>query len=488
MKFDLAPRFDYGSKVPLIPEECTEGTIIKAGADQFVLYTTQQMELGEHDVRARFLLREGEERWFQLGWTPSHQDAARAQNPETALEETESFWLDWAEKSQPQERSEHDAVIMRSLLTLKALTYAPTGSIVAAPTTSLPEVIGGERNWDYRYCWPRDAALAMRAVLNSTGEQEEMEHWRRWILRACSGVPEQMEVLYTLEGHRPPPEFKVDWLQGHESSGPVRTGNEASNQFQLDIFGNVIEVLTLALRRGLPPNKESWKLCHKILCYLEEKWEEPDEGIWEVRGPKRQFVHSKVMVWTAFECCIRASRDFGLEGPVGHWEELRDRVKNAVLEKGFNTRKDSFVQYYGGEELDASLLLIPIVGLLPADDPRVVGTVRAIEKELVLEAGIVMRYLPNPEVEGMKAAGRRGFLLCSAWLGEVYMLQGRKEDAERIYRKLVGLTNDVGLLAEQYDPRTKRLLGNFPQAFSHIALIILERAIYRPDKRLRPVP
>ncbi len=477
VEMEMCPRFEYGELIPLFKKENEQEVNIIRGPDQLTVRATSILRVEKYKLLSSFQISKGERVSFHMCWSSSHDKKGPELVPQKALEETHHFWEEWLESCHLDDNSKHPDIIKRAILTLKAMTYSPAGSIVAAVTTSLPEVIGEERNWDYRYCWPRDAALAMRAVLNSTGQRGEMEAWRHWLVRATAGLPSQMEVLYKLDGTRPSMEITLPWLKGYEESTPVRVGNLAHDQLQLDIYGSVIEVFYMAQCMGLPPLKEAWDLARGMLEYLEKKWQEPDEGIWEVRGPKRNFVHSKLMVWAAFNWCIEANERFGIEGPVDHWKKIRSEIHDDICKNGFNKELNSFTQFYESEDVDANLLRIPLLGFLPPNDPRVVGTIKKIEADLLLEEGLIMRYLPREEVEGIPPNGKRAFLLCSGWLGEVYALQGRIEDAKKVYEKLMSLVNDVGLLAEQYDPVSKRQLGNFPQAFSHIALIRLELAL-----------
>jgi GH15 family glucan-1,4-alpha-glucosidase len=386
------------------------------------------------------------------------------------LAETEAFWDEWARvctRGGPFEEP-----LRRSLATLKALTYAPTGGIVAAPTTSLPEALGGIRNWDYRFCWLRDATLTLLALVRA-GYEDEAKAWRDWLLRAIAGgVPQGLQIMYGLAGERRLTEAEVPWLAGYEGSGPVRVGNAASEQLQLDVYGEVSDALYHARESRLGPSPDAWALTGKLLDWLESGWREPDEGIWEVRGRRRQFTHSKVMAWVAFDRAVRSVEEHSLDGPLDRWRLLRDEIHDDVCHKGFDTELGAFTQSYGSSRLDASLLLMPLVGFLQVDDPRVAGTIAAIERELMRD-GFVERYRAdgeNVDVDGLPP-GEGVFLPCSFWLVQVRALQGRLRESQELFDRLLGLRNDVGLLSEEYDPASERLIGNFPQALTHLALV-----------------
>jgi GH15 family glucan-1,4-alpha-glucosidase len=468
MRMELVLRFDYGSIVPWV--RSIEGTLVAiAGPDAVLLRTPVEHEGRNLRTHASFTVSEGQRVPFVLRWYPSNEAVPEAIDPERALDDTVSFWEEWA-KQCSYEGEWHDAV-HRSLLTLKALTFAPTGGIVAAPTTSLPEWIGGIRNWDYRYCWLRDATLTLLAFIRA-GYIEEAGAWRDWLLRAIAGSPEDLQIMYGVAGERRLTEIELPWLGGYEGSQPVRIGNGASNQRQLDVYGEVVDALYQSRQKGLGPSDGAWRLTGKIFDWLEDGWREPDEGIWEVRGPRRHFTHSKVMAWVAFDRAVRTIERFGREGPVDRWKAARRAIREEVLREGYDAERGTFVQYFGSDRLDASLLLIPLVGFLSATDERVVGTVRAIEQELV-RGGFVERYRAdeeNADVDGLPP-GEGVFLPCSFWLAAVLAQQGRQDDAVALYERLLGLRNDLGLISEEYDPERSRLVGNFPQAFTHIGIV-----------------
>jgi GH15 family glucan-1,4-alpha-glucosidase len=403
---------------------------------------------------------------FELAWYASHLPDPPVTDPEDAIASTERWWREWSARC-TYEGPWRDCVV-RSLITLKALVYEPTGGLVAAVTTSLPERLGGVRNWDYRYCWLRDATFTLYALLGG-GYVDEAAAWREWLLRAVAGAPDQAQIMYGVAGERWLPEIELPWLPGHEGARPVRVGNAAAEQFQLDVFGEVMDTLHFARRAGLPPNAHAWNVERALVGFVQSAWERADEGIWEVRGPRRHFTHSKVMAWVALDRAVRAVERFGLEGPVAEWRRIRERIHDDVCRKGFNARLGAFVQSYGATELDASLLMIPLVGFLPATDPRMLGTVKAIQQHLMAD-GFVLRYPTAPDIDGLPA-GEGAFLACTFWLADNLALQGDRAQAREIFERLLTIRNDVGLLSEQYDPRAQRFLGNFPQAFSHVALI-----------------
>jgi GH15 family glucan-1,4-alpha-glucosidase len=467
MEMELILRFDYGASVPWVTRfEDGRGIRAVSGPDKTVLCSPVPLDNRDMKTRAQFEVGEGETLSFVLTHAPSHLDAPPPVDAHEALAGTERFWREWAGRSKVT--GPWAGQVRRSLITLKALTYAPTGGIVAAPTTSLPERIGGVRNWDYRCCWLRDATLTLQAFMYS-GLYEEARAWREWLVRAVAGSPDQMQILYGIAGERRLPEWDLGWLPGYENSRPVRVGNAAAAQVQLDVYGEVMDALYQACKVGLARDDIAWGLQGALLAHLEKVWVQPDEGIWEVRGPPRHFTYSKIMAWVAFDRAVKMVEGLGVRGPVEHWRELRDRIHRDTCEGGYSPRRRAFVQSYGAEELDASLLLIPTTGFLPANDPRVLSTVEAIQRELTVD-GLVQRYLNYPALDGLPA-GEGVFLACSFWLADNLCLQGRWDEARELFERLLGLSNDVGLLAEEYDPVARRFLGNFPQAFSHVALV-----------------
>ncbi len=468
MRMDLEIRFEYGSVVPWVRR--VDGQLVAiAGPDGLALWTTAPTHGEKMRTVSEFHLREGQTTSFVLTHFASHGEVARPVAAQYAIEETKSWWQEWADLANFEPHKWRDAVV-RSLITLKALTYAPTGGIIAAPTTSLPESLGGERNWDYRYCWLRDATLTLSALM-AAGYREEAADWRDWLLRAAAGDPSKLQIMYGAAGEKNLKEDVLDWLPGYEGSKPVRIGNAAAGQYQLDVYGEVLGTLHEARRTGLEPAGPAWDLELALMDFIETGWKEPDDGIWEVRGPRRHFTHSKVEAWVAVDRAIHDIEDFGLQGPLDKWRSIRAEIHKQVLEKGFDAERNTFTQYYGSKELDASVLMIPIVGFLPAKDPRVIGTVEAIMRDLSVD-GFVSRYdsEKSEHVDGL--SGREGaFLACSFWLADDLHLIGRTDDAVQLYERLLSLRNDLGLLAEEYDPVAKRLVGNFPQAFSHVSLV-----------------
>ncbi|MFD7829338.1 glycoside hydrolase family 15 protein [Kitasatospora sp. NPDC059803] len=470
MRSALRMRFSYGRIVPWV-HKVTDGTgartVAVAGPDSVWLDGESETYGRDLTTYADFTVTAGERIAFALTWQASHLGAPDRPDAEQALAATEEFWHDWA--AQCTYQGPYREAVIRSLITLKGLTYAPTGGIVAAPTTSLPEDIGGVRNWDYRYTWLRDATITLSSLLR-TGYRDEAKAWREWLLRAVAGDPENLQIMYGIAGERELVETELDWLPGYEGSRPVRIGNGAADQLQLDVYGEVVEALHLAQHTGLARNDHAHLLQLRLISWLEEHWQEPDEGIWEVRGPRRHFVHSKVMAWVAVDRTVQLLEQTDCEGPLERWRALRDTIHEDVCTHGYDPERNTFTQSYGSRELDASLLLIPQVGFLPPDDKRVIGTVEAIQRELSTEDGFVLRYPTSGGVDGLP--GDEGaFLACSFWLADALAMIGRTDEAHQLFDKLLSIRNDLGLLAEEWDPRLKRQVGNFPQAFSHVPLI-----------------
>jgi GH15 family glucan-1,4-alpha-glucosidase len=466
METQIVFRFDYGSIIPWVSRLDDGALRAIAGPDMIVIRTDVELRGEGFTTVGEFTIAEGEQTSFVMTWGPSHLHPPKGVDPAKALEVTERFWTHWASEctySGPYRES-----VMRSLLTLKALTYHPTGGIVAAPTTSLPEQVGGVRNWDYRYCWLRDATLTLLALMDG-GYFREAEAWRDWLLRAAAGSPDQVQIMYGLAGERMLREWEIAWLPGYESSKPVRVGNAAHEQLQLDVYGEVMDALHQARVGKIHESADAWALERALVKQLEKIWQLPDQGIWETRGAPQHFTHSKVMAWVAVDRAVKSAEQFGLDGPIDEWRALRDRIHADVCEKAYSPQLNSFVQAYGSKLIDASVLVLPLVGFLPPDDPRVRGTVDAIEKHLVVD-GFVLRYDSAATDDGLPE-GEGAFLACSFWLANNYLLLGRQDDAARVFQRLLDLRNDVGLLSEEYDPALKRQVGNFPQAFSHIALL-----------------
>ncbi|MFI1735177.1 glycoside hydrolase family 15 protein [Streptomyces acidicola] len=475
MHMDLRLRFDYGRVLPWMRREGGALTGI-AGPESVWLHTPVRLTAHGKAHTARFRVSAGEQIPFVLTWHPSHLPAPDPVDAFAALRATETYWQEWL-RPLTYHGPYRDAVA-RSLITLKALTYEPTGGIVAAPTTSLPEGIGGSRNWDYRYCWLRDGGLTLEALLRS-GFTAEAEAWRGWLERAVAGRPQDIQIMYGIAGERRLNEWEADWLPGYEGSRPVRIGNAAADQRQLDVQGEVMETVYLTVRSGLRPRQHMVSLQRLLLDDLERAWTAPDQGLWETRSPPRHHVHSKVMCWVAFDRAVRLAEEFGRSGPVDRWRQVRDRIRQEVCEQGFDPVRSTFTGAYGTPELDAALLLIPQTGFLPPDDPRVLGTIEAVRRELDAD-GLVLRYLADsgPSPDGL--TGPEGvFLACSFWLADALLLIGREDEARELFERLLSLRNDVGLLAEEYDPVTRRQLGNFPQAFTHVPLI---RVAYELDR------
>ena len=465
MRSELVIRFDFGQIVPWV-RRIDHARIAVAGPDALCLRTPVEIHGENLRTVSEFTLGPGDRVPFVLTWYPSHEPLPEAIDPMEALEDTNRYWHEWA-NSCVHYGPYHDE-IHQSLLLLKALTYEPTGGIVAAPTTSLPEWVGSVRNWDYRFCWLRDATLTVLAMLQA-GYKDEAVAWREWLLRAVAGDPADVQIMYGLGGERRLDERTLEWLPGYEGSAPVRVGNAASTQLQLDVYGEVLDALYQARLHGAPADDNIWSLAKTLLGWLEDGWRREDAGIWEVRGPNRHFTHSKMMAWVAFDRGVRAHDEFGREGPIERWRALRDEIKAEVLTRGWSEEKRSFTQAYDSDALDSSSLVMPLVGFLPATDPRMVSTVEALMRELFVD-GLLLRYRPEDSADGLPA-GEGVFLACSFWLVEVLALQGRHGEAQALFERLLSLRNDVGLLAEEYDPRTGRQLGNFPQAFTHLALV-----------------
>jgi len=465
MRMELVIRFDYGSIVPWVQSK--DGGLNAIAGPDLIRLTTPVETRGENmKTVAEFDVRGGDRIPFVLTWSPSHEPPPEPVLAEEALQVTAAHWRAWVSKCKLA--GPHAALVRRSVITLKALTFARTGGIVAAPTTSLPEQLGGVRNWDYRYCWLRDAALTLNALM-AADFYEEAGAWRDWLQRAVAGDPTQLQILYGLRGERRTPEVEIGWLAGYQGAKPVRVGNAASQQFQLDVYGEVMWAMFLAHQVGLTAQASSWQLQRALVDFVMKSWNQPEEGIWEIRGARQHFTHSKVMAWLALDCAVKSAEQYGFEGPVDTWRAARTAIHTSVCSNGFDAAQNAFVQFYGGAHLDASLLMIPIVGFLPATDPRVLGTVAAVERHLLTD-GFVRRYATESTVDGLPP-GEGAFLPCSFWLVDNYSMQGREVEARAMFDRLIALCNDVGLLSEEYDPVHGRLVGNFPQAFSHVSLV-----------------
>jgi GH15 family glucan-1,4-alpha-glucosidase len=477
MRMALVIRFDYGSIVPWVHRLDDERRLAVAGPDALCLHTPVAVRGENLTTVAEFTVGAGERVPFVLTWFPSHQEPPAAIDPEESLQDTCAYWAEWLTGCTYGGR--YADAVHSSLMVLKAMTYAPTGGLVAAPTTSLPERLGGVRNWDYRFCWLRDATMALAGLLEN-GFVDEAGAWRNWLLRAVAGDPDDLQIMYGPAGERRLTELELPWLDGYEHSSPVRIGNGASEQFQLDVYGEVLDVLYEARRHGLPADDSAWALVRHLLVNLEQRWREPDDGIWEVRGPRRHFTHSKVMAWVAFDRGLRLIEEFGRTGPAERWRSVRDEIHREVLSRGFDPELGSFVQSYGSKRPDASLLTIPLVGFLPASDPRVRGTLEAVRRDLTQD-GFVLRYRHDEETEAVDGLppGEGAFFLCSFWFVDNLVLLGKLEEAQELFERLLALRNDLGLLSEEYDPGERRLVGNFPQAFSHIGLLHTARTLDR---------
>jgi GH15 family glucan-1,4-alpha-glucosidase len=471
MGLDLVIRFGYGDVVPWVRQQ-GHTLIATGGPDTLELRGPVALHGEGLATRARFTVHAGQRLPFVLTYSRSHEERPVPLDAEAALERTERWWRNWSDLCQYD--GEHADVVRDSLVVLKALTYAPTGGLVAAPTTSLPECIGSPRNWDYRFCWLRDATFTLYALLVA-GYREEARAWREWLLRAAAGRPQDLQILYGVEGERIRGELELPWLAGYRGSRPVRIGNAAATQVQLDVYGEVIDALCLARSAGLADDGDAWSFQRALLEYLESQWAKPDSGIWEMRGPQQQFTHSKVMAWVALDRAIRTATMHRLDGPIARWRKVRAAIHADVCRHGYDARQRSFVQRYGAPDLDASLLLMPIVGFLPPDDERVRGTIAAVARHLLVD-GLVLRYRTEDAPDGLPA-GEGVFLPCSFWLADALAFTGRRREARALYARLVALRNDVGLLAEEYDPHAHAFLGNFPQALSHVALVNTARNV-----------
>jgi GH15 family glucan-1,4-alpha-glucosidase len=468
MRSELVLRPEYGRVVPWF-REVGRRTSAFAGPDAFTLDGDVEHQVEGDDVVAEFEVGAGDDAEFRLAWSspwdqpPQHVDVGKS------IEHTAGLWRDWSDTCTYE--GEYREAVLRSLITLKAMCYGPSGGLVAAPTTSLPEYLGGVRNWDYRYCWIRDATFTLLALLDA-GYVAEAVAWREWLLRALAGRPQHMQLMYGVEGERRLPEFELDWLPGYAGSRPVRVGNAASQQFQLDVYGELMDALHQARTHGIPPDESAWRVQRVLMDFLEGNWREPDEGIWEVRGQRRHFTHSKIMAWAAVDRAVSGVEEFGLDGPVEDWKRLRAEIFDEVCERGYDRERGAFTQYYGSRSLDASLLLIPTIGFLPATDKRFTGTVAAIERELCAD-GFVQRYTMTRKTERLDGLppGEGAFLPCTFWLADSYQLAGRGDEARAVFERLLGLRNDLGLLSEEYDVGAGRLVGNFPQALTHLALV-----------------
>ena len=472
MRMDLKLRFDYGHVLPWV-RRLDADVVAVAGPDAVWLRTPVDVRGEDLATVAEFSVGEGFHAPFVLTWRESHLPTPKPVDPYIALDATESYWKEWIGRCTMQGRWAEP--VRRSLITLKALTYAPTGGIVAAPTTSLPEQLGGVRNWDYRFCWLRDATITLQSLMYS-GYVDEARDWRHWLLRAIAGNPAELQIMYGVAGERRLDEKVADWLPGYDGN-PVRIGNAAAEQFQLDVYGEVMDALHQARKAGLEPDEAAWELQLHLMDFVERNWDTPDEGIWEVRGGSQHFTHSKLMAWVAVDRAIKDAKKAAISGPRERWKALRSRIAADIISKGYDEKRGTFTQFYGSAELDAALLMMPMVGFLPASDERVRGTVAAIEREL-LEDGFVQRYTQHPatDVDGLPP-GEGAFLACTFWLAQNYALMGRGDEAREVFERLLDLRNDVGLLAEEYDTSARRLVGNFPQAFSHVPLIDTARTL-----------
>jgi GH15 family glucan-1,4-alpha-glucosidase len=465
MKMTLAVRFDYGRTTPWVSGGDDWLTAL-AGPDAIDVSCDVPLS-GQTPATAEFAVAAGQQVAFVATWHPSHEPSPPPIDAVAVLAQTEAWWREWSARS--AYRGQWGDEVTRSLLTLKALIYEPTGGIVAAPTTSLPEFLGGVRNWDYRYCWLRDASLTLDAFMTA-GYAQEATRWRDWLLRAVAGDPEDLQIMYGLGGERRLDEYELPWLEGYEGSKPVRVGNAAAGQLQLDVYGEALDAVFRAQQLGMPTRPQGLEMGLRVMEWLESHWRDPDDGLWEMRGPRRHFVHSKVMAWVAADRVVRSLEAIGAQEPLDRFRRVRDDIHAEVCAEGFDRERNTFTQYYGSRQLDAALLLIPQVGFLPPSDGRVVGTVEAVRKEL-LRDGFVMRYIPDAQAEDGLPPGEGAFLACSFWLVDALALVGRRDEALALFERLLSLHNDVGLFSEEYDQKSGRLIGNFPQAFTHLALI-----------------
>src|SRR5262245_48628610 len=469
LRLELILRFGYGRAIPWVTRGAKEELRAIAGSDLVVLRTPVAVRGKDFTTVAEFTVAAGDSTPFVLSHGASWHPDPPSLDARKALEATERFWKKWINLQRAEaDSSPYAGLVRRSLITLKALTYAPSGGIVAAPTTSLPEQLGSKRNWDYRYCWVRDATLTLLALMNA-GYYDEAQAWRDWLLRAVAGNPQRMQIMYGVGGEERLSEWQVDWLPGYENSAPVRIGNAAYTQLQLDVYGELMDAMHQARRGGLSGSESAWAVQRALMAHLEKIWHHPDSGMWEVRSGPRHFTYSKLMAWVALDRAVKGVEQFGLDGPTERWNMLKDRIREEVCQRAYDPERNTFVARYGSKELEASLLLMPQLGFLPCKDARVQGTIAAVEQDLLVD-GFVRRYRTERVDDGLPP-GEGVFLACSFWLADVYVLLGRKEEAQALLDRLAALANDVGLLSEQYDVRARRLVGNFPQAFSHVALI-----------------
>lgn len=485
MQMELKARFDYGISVPWVSRTDDGRIQFVVGPDRLMLQTNAAIVNKNMSTQAEFEIGEGEEMDFALTWSLSFRTTPKPLDISATIGTIEEFWLNWS--SQFTGAGDYSGIVLRSLITLKALTHFETGGIVAAATTSLPEQIGGPRNWDYRFCWLRDATLTLYALMESNFVEEAIA-WRQWLVRAVAGSPDQLQIMYGIAGERRLDEWSVPWLAGYENSAPVHVGNAASGQVQLDVYGEVLGALYFGRTKGMSSDETVWDLECALIEHLKKIWSEPDDGLWEQRGGRKQFTHSKVMAWVAVDRAIRSAEEFGGQAPLDDWRELRQKIHDNICANGYDPELKSFVQTYGSKNLDAALLMIPLAGFLPANDERVINTVAAIEKQLLVD-GFVKRY-DNESVGDGLPGGEGVFLACSFWLADNYVLLGRIDEARKLFESLIGICNDVGLLSEEYDPYAKRQVGNFPQAFSHLGLINtaynLSKAVVRGIPSQRP--